>query len=99
MVARVQPHALGVVDDEAHVRGHPGRLYRAQVDAEDARARAQLKAFRRGRCLMRDYEGRVGAIQVDPVERELLVALDTTPVPRDLLEDAAVNGRGRRGRG
>jgi hypothetical protein len=34
--------------------------------------------FRRGRCFMRDYEGRVGAIQVDP-GAELLELLDTTP--------------------
>jgi hypothetical protein len=48
------------------------------LDGADARLRQRLLQFRRGRCFMRDYEGRVGAIQVDPGP-ELLEALDTTP--------------------
>jgi hypothetical protein len=49
-----------------------------RLDSEDARLRQRLLQFRRGRCFMRDYEGRVGAIQVDPGAR-LLELLDTTP--------------------
>ncbi len=51
-----------------------------QLDADDARARRQLTGFRRGRCLFRDYQGRVAPMQVDLVDPELLDALDTTPV-------------------
>jgi hypothetical protein len=48
------------------------------LDAADERLRQRLLQFRRGRCFMRDYEGRVGAVQIDP-GAELLEALDTTP--------------------
>jgi hypothetical protein len=49
------------------------------LDPTDRRACAQLQAFRRGRCLMRDYDGRVAPVQIDLVSDELLAALDTTP--------------------
>jgi hypothetical protein len=49
-----------------------------RLDPEDERLRQRLLQFRRGRCLMRDYEGRVGTIQVDPGP-ELVELLDTTP--------------------
>ena len=49
------------------------------LDADDERLRRQLTSFRRGRCLHRDYRGRVGPMQVDLVDPELLAALDTTP--------------------
>ena len=49
------------------------------LDPDDERLRRQLTSFRRGRCLFRDYRGRVGPIQVDLVDPELLAALDTTP--------------------
>ena len=48
------------------------------LDADNERLRQRLFQFRRGRCFMRDYEGRVGAIQIDP-PLELLERLDTTP--------------------
>ena len=35
--------------------------------------------FRRGRCLMRDYQGRVSPVQIDLVDERILAALDTTP--------------------
>ncbi|HTA97363.1 MAG TPA: ATP-binding protein [Solirubrobacteraceae bacterium] len=35
--------------------------------------------FRQGRCLMRDLDGRVGEVQIDPVYEHLLQAFDTTP--------------------
>lgn len=49
------------------------------MDPADRRLRSQLQAFRRGRCFMRDYEGRVAGVQIDLVDRDLLAALDTTP--------------------
>jgi hypothetical protein len=39
----------------------------------------RLTEYRRGHCLARDLDGRVGEMQVDPVFPELLAALDNTP--------------------
>jgi AAA-like domain len=62
-----------------------------RLDADDERLRRQLISFRTGRCLMRDYGGRVGAVQIDLVDPRLVEALDTTPgraaVSADPLED------------
>lgn len=55
-----------------------GALSLLGLDGADEQLRQRLLQFRRGRCFMRDYEGRVGAIQIDPGQ-ELLEALDTTP--------------------
>ena len=49
------------------------------MDADDERLRSQLQAFRQGRCFMRDYEGRVAPVQIDPVDPAILDALDTRP--------------------
>lgn len=49
------------------------------LDPSDAILAGRLKEFRRGRCLMRDLDGRVGELQVDPAVPGLLAALDTTP--------------------
>jgi hypothetical protein len=49
-----------------------------RLDAGDERLCQHLLSYRRGRCFMRDYEGRVSAVQIDPGE-VLLEALDTTP--------------------
>jgi hypothetical protein len=49
------------------------------MDDEDPSLQQRLIAFRRGRCLMRDYEGRVSPVQIDLLDPELLTALDTTP--------------------
>jgi AAA-like domain len=40
---------------------------------------ARVKEFRRGRCLMRDLDGRVGELQHDPAAPRLLDALDNGP--------------------
>lgn len=48
------------------------------LDPEEGGLARRMTEFRRGRCLMRDLEGRVGEVQVDP-SPELLAALDTTP--------------------
>jgi hypothetical protein len=52
------------------------------LDSADRALRAQLRSFRRGRCLLRDYEGRVGPMQVDLADDDLLRRLDTTPHAR-----------------
>lgn len=49
-----------------------------RLDEDDEALRGRLMSFRRGRCMMRDYEGRVSPIQVDLVDPELLAALDTS---------------------
>jgi hypothetical protein len=48
-------------------------------DPEDRQLVARLRSFRKGRCLMRDLDGRVGELQVDLVHADLLDALGTTP--------------------
>lgn len=48
------------------------------LDADDPALIARLRGQRRGRCLMRDLDGRVGELQVD-LDPKLLAALDTTP--------------------
>jgi hypothetical protein len=48
-------------------------------DADDDRLVQRLLGFERGRCLLRDFEGQVGAIQVVISDPEMLAALDTTP--------------------
>jgi AAA-like domain len=86
--------ATQVLDDAHELEGLIGALFcfgvetaaEAEValrllhlDADDERLRRQLTSFRTGRCLHRDYQGRVGPMQVDLVDPELLAALDTTP--------------------
>jgi AAA domain-containing protein len=36
------------------------------LDADDPAAIARLMSYRSGRCYMRDFEGRVGAVQIEP---------------------------------
>lgn len=52
-----------------------------RLDEDDDVLRQRLLSFRRGRCLMRDYEGRVSPVQID-LAPALLKALDTTPAQR-----------------
>ncbi len=49
------------------------------LDPTDTGLRARPTEYRRGRCLMRDLDGRVGELQVDLVFPELLAALETGP--------------------
>ena len=53
------------------------RLLRQDPDDEPLRRR--LLAFRRGRCLLLDADGRLTALQVEITDPALLAALDTTP--------------------
>jgi hypothetical protein len=38
-----------------------------------------LREMRKGRCLMRDLDGRIGEVQIDLADPRLLTALETTP--------------------
>jgi hypothetical protein len=49
-----------------------------RLDPANERLSQQLLSYRRGRCFVRDYEGRIAAVQIDPGP-ELVEALDTTP--------------------
>ncbi|MBA3866264.1 MAG: ATP-binding protein [Solirubrobacterales bacterium] len=49
------------------------------LDPADRGLRGRLTEYRRGLCLMRDLDGRVGEVQFDLVFDSLLEALDTTP--------------------
>lgn len=57
------------------------------LDPENRELIDQLTRFRAGRCLMRDYRGRVGRVQIDLVDPDLLAALDTTPYRTEPLEE------------
>jgi AAA-like domain len=58
-----------------------------RLDQHDDRLRQRLLAYREGRCLLRDLDGRVGAIRIEPPP-DLLAALRTTPVEHDDRYDA-----------
>ncbi len=49
------------------------------LDPSDAALRSRQAEYRQGMCLMRDLDGRVGEVQFDLVDQELLAALDNTP--------------------
>jgi DNA helicase HerA-like ATPase len=48
------------------------------LDPTEGALAARVTEFRRGRCLIRDLDGRIGEAQFDPLP-ELLDGLDTTP--------------------
>jgi hypothetical protein len=58
-------------------------LHLLHLDEDDRAMQQQLITYRRGRCLMRDYEGRVSPVQIDLMNPEMLAALDTTPRPQE----------------
>ena len=49
------------------------------LDPDDQALREQLLSYDRGRCLMRDHQGRVEPIQVEVLAPHLLSAFSTTP--------------------
>lgn len=57
-------------------------LRMVDLDPSDAALRSRLTEYRRGLCLMRDLDGRVGEVQFDLVFPALLAALDNTPGSR-----------------
>jgi hypothetical protein len=50
-----------------------------RLDPDDEPLRQRLLAYRQGRCLIRDLDSRVAAVQIDVCDPQLLAALDTTP--------------------
>jgi hypothetical protein len=48
------------------------------LDEDDVSLQQRLMSFRRGRCMMRDYDGRVGPVKIE-LGPDLLPALDTRP--------------------
>jgi hypothetical protein len=57
------------------------------LDPSDRAMVERLRAYRRGRCLMRDIDDRVAELQIEPVYEHLLRVLDTSP--RTRLKEAA----------
>lgn len=49
------------------------------LDPDDAGLVARVRGYRHGLCLMRDLDGRIGELHVDPCFEELLDAFTTTP--------------------
>lgn len=49
------------------------------LDPDDQGLIALVRSLRKGWCLMRDLDGRVGLMRVDPASDDLLQAFDTTP--------------------
>ncbi len=66
---------MGMESDEQAA----GALELLHLDPSDQQLRQRLTSYRRGRCMLRDLEGRVGAIQVEIPDARVLDALDTTP--------------------
>ena len=52
------------------------------LDPEDRLLRDSLLEFDTGRCIMRDHEGRVEAVQIEVLVPRLLEAFSTTPLSR-----------------
>ena len=52
------------------------------LDPDDQALIERVRAYRRGRCLMRDLQDRIAEVQIDVVDPELLDALDTSPRSR-----------------
>src|SRR5262249_10207814 len=73
------------VESESEARGALALL---GLDEQDQTLLRKLLAYRRGSCLMRDYEGRVGPVQIelDPI---LLSALDTRPERAERRDECA----------
>lgn len=65
-------------------------LHLLHLDEDDETLRQRLISFRQGRCMMRDYDGRVSPVQIDLLDPEVLAALDTTPGVSPVL--ASPNG-------
>jgi hypothetical protein len=63
------------VETEAEARR---ALELLRLDPDDAAAAQQLLGYRAGRCYLRDFDGRVAPIQIEP-PAWMLAELDTTP--------------------
>jgi AAA-like domain len=65
-----------------------GALELVRLDPEDVDQRRRLLGFRHGRCMMRDLDDRLAAIQIAP-PGELLRRLDTAPAAASEIHPAA----------
>ena len=74
------------VETEAEARK---ALTLLRLDIDDETAVQRLLGYRAGRCYLRDFEGQVAPIQIDPPDW-LLGELDTTPQRKDDLTPRAV---------
>ncbi|MFT3866767.1 MAG: ATP-binding protein [Solirubrobacterales bacterium] len=69
---------LTMIFGQDSVRAAAAGVEAIGLDPEEGGLAQRVTGYRRGRCLMRDLEGRVGDVQVDPLPN-LLAALDTSP--------------------
>ena len=53
------------------------------IDKEDENNQKRLRDLENGQCLLQDFYGRVGVVQIHPVFEELLTAFDTRPPVRN----------------
>jgi hypothetical protein len=58
------------------------------LDPEDRVLVERIRAYRRGRCLLRDIDDRVAEVQIEPVYAHVLELLDTSPAARPVLREA-----------
>jgi DNA helicase HerA-like ATPase len=58
------------------------------LDPEDRVLVERIRAYRRGRCLLRDIDDRVAEVQIEPVYPHVLELLDTSPAARPVLREA-----------
>jgi hypothetical protein len=58
------------------------------LDPDDRSLVERVRGYRRGRCLMKDVDGRICEMQVDPVSSDFLEILNTAPDARHVLERA-----------
>jgi hypothetical protein len=69
---------VSLVFGQDSVRAAAAGVEAIDLDPKEGGLAQRITEYRRGRCLMRDLEGRVGELQVDPLP-DLLAALDTSP--------------------
>jgi hypothetical protein len=69
---------VSLVFGQDSVRAAAAGIEAIGLDPQEGGLAQRVTEYRRGRCLMRDLDGRVGEVQVDPLP-DILAALDTSP--------------------
>jgi DNA helicase HerA-like ATPase len=69
---------VSLVFGQDSVRAAAAGVEAIGLDPQEGGLAQRVTEYRWGRCLMRDLDGRVGEVQVDPLP-DLLAALDTSP--------------------
>ena len=83
MLAFCQPRLFAFgVETEVEARKALALL---RLDEDDQGAIQQLLGYREGRCYLRDFEGQVAPVQIEP-PAWLLGELDTTPRREEALD-------------